>query len=224
MMPTFDGWQAAQTTLAAEKDAARRWRDATRRHRPRGQPTQPGRWLVALLVIGVLATGATLTVRSASHTTALDSSTPVDALPWQTVEAPSGAFRVELPATPTPRTSTSAAGTGQELRTVVGNVTVSAAVYAITRPANDTKALAGMLITERADQLNGYAETVRAVTSRVGEAFEAVIVAATPTAIVRVIADGLTLYLIEVQGDPTSPRTQQIYERVVFSFTPTNTH
>jgi hypothetical protein len=226
MMPTFNVWQDAQTALAAENDAARRWRDAARGHRPRfEQPPRTGRRLVVLLVavLAILAIGATIALRPSTQTPASDGTTPADALPWRLVEAPSGAFRVELPAKPTARTAASPAGAGQELAAAIPGVAVIVAFYATPLVANDPTAAASALINQRADLLDGYPETVRAVKSRAGEAFEAVVVAGVPTAIVRVIVDGPTLYVIEVHGDTNSARTQQIYDRVVLSFTPTNT-
>ena len=224
MMPGFTLWQDAQTALAAENEALRRWRDAEQRHPRRRQRRRGrGRWLIALLV-ALLAIGATVEHRSTSHPTALNATTPVAALPWRLVEAPSGAFRVELPAKATARTSASTAGTGQELHAVIPAVTVSVAAYTVTGRPNDSAALVGSLITERADRLNGYPETVRTAPSRVGQAFEAVVTTAAAIAVVRVIVDGSTLYVIEVQGDVDSARTQQIYDHIVLSFTPTNTH
>jgi len=166
--------------------------------------------------LAVLMTGRD---RGAAPTT----NTPVDQLPWRVVEAPSGGLRVDLPAEPVAGAISSAAGTGQQLKAKVTGFDVTIAEFSVSRGPNEARSLVGPLISERADLLNGHADTVDAVSSRVGQAFEGMVVAGAPVGVVRVVLDGSTLYVIEIRGDVQSVRAQQIFERVVQSFTPTRT-
>ena len=223
MMPSFDVWEDAQATLAVENEAARRWHEVNQRRRAPRTKGSGGRRLLVISVVVVVAVGAVILATGHGHDPAPTASTPVDQLPWRDVETPSGNLRVALPAKPAVEAVSSLAGTGQQLRAAVPGYEVTVAAFTLASGPNEARALISPLIRQRADLLRGHVDSLDPVNSRVGEAFEAVIADAAPLAIVRVVLDGLTLYILQIRGDVAAPRAHQIYDQMVQSFTPMST-
>ena len=211
MMPSFHVWHDAQHTIAVERALRLRALDARRAGAHRRWP-----WVVGMLAIAALAIGA-----DSVHTDrapVATATTPAGALAWRTVGAPSGGFRVSLPARPESIAVDSPAGTGEQLEARVNQTTVAVAVFA--NAGSQARALVEPIIQARANALDGYVDSIHTVGSRAGEAFEGTLFTNTPIALVRVIINGSTIYVIEMRGDIDSPRAQQIYDQVVLSFTP----
>ncbi|HUP72045.1 MAG TPA: hypothetical protein VM282_03260 [Acidimicrobiales bacterium] len=213
MMPSFHGWHEAQHALAFERAAATRARDrdgdvsGTRR-----------RWPFVLAAVAVVAVAVGLERGGGPDSAQLTATTPVEQLPWRNVDAPSGAFHVSLPDKPHVRSVVTAAGSGEQLELRLQQTTVAVAAFPVTGPAQGHE-LVRPLLDERAEALDGRVDSPRPVGSRAGAAFEGFIRTTTAVAVVRVIVDGTMLYVIELRGDVESPRTRQIYDRVVLSFT-----
>ena len=213
MMPSFHVWHKAQHDLAFERWAATRPRD-----RDGDEAVTRRRWPLVVAAIAVVALAIGLERGAGPDSTQATASTPVEQLPWRTVDAPSGAFHVSLPDKPHVRSVVTAAGTGEQLELRLQQTTVAVAAFTVGGPAQGHE-LVRELLDERAEALDGSVDGPRPVGSRAGAAVEGFIRTTTAVAIVRVIVDGAMLYVIELRGDVESPRTRQIYDRVVLSFT-----
>ena len=212
MMPSFHVWQKAQHTLAFERAVASRDRDRDDKTRTRR------RWPLVLAAIAVVAVALGLEQAGGPGTAEMTATTPVEKLPWRNVDAPSGAFHVSLPDKPRIRSVVNAAGAGEQLELRMQQTTVVVGAFPVSGPSQGHE-LVRPLLDERAEELDGRVDSPRPVGSRAGEAFEGFIRTTAAVAVVRVIVDGAMLYVIELRGDVESPRTRQIYDRVVLSFT-----
>jgi hypothetical protein len=214
MMPSFHGWHDAQHTIATER--ARRLHDLRARSRARREAGSRRRWPWIVALAAVMAVGFEFV--GGDNAPVTTATTPVNELSWRTVSAPSGAFRVSLPAKPQSQAVDSAAGWGEQLEARVPQMTIAVTAFAVTgAPA---RALVEPMMQERANALDGYVDNIRPVGSRTGESFEGVVHTTTSVAVVRVVLAGSTLYIIELRGDVDSPRAKLIYDRVVLSFAP----
>ena len=211
MMPTFNVWQEAQQTLAVGRAAATRARGS------RGEPGTHRRlpWIVA--AFAMIAVVVALQRAEGQDAVPLTATTPVNKMPWRDVEDPSGAFHVSLPAKPTAREVESVAGSGRELEARIPQTIISIQTYDLNSP-NQAHALVDPVIRDRASALGGSVDSVRTIGSAPDQSFETVVHSTTPLAMLRVVLDGKTLYLLEFRGDVESQRDRHIYDYVVASF------
>lgn len=210
MMPSFHGWHKAQHALAVERAVATRARDRD------GEPRIRRRWPLVLAALAVVAVALVLE-RGGGSTAQFTATTPVNLLPWRTVDAPSGAFHVSLPANPKVRRVVNAAGAGEELELRVQQTSLIVGAFPVSGPSQGHESVRPIL-DERAEALNGDVDNLRPVGSRAGEAFEGSIRTTAAVAVVRVIVDGAMVYIIEMRGDVESARARQIYDHVILSF------
>jgi hypothetical protein len=213
MMPTFNVWQEAQHTLKFERAAATVARERER------SAARKKRWPVIAVACTLIA-GAVLVQRmnGDGDKPLPTATTPVDELPWHVERPGSKAFRVSMPADASSHAISTAAGTGEEIEAQLPQITIRVGAIPVSGPSQ-ARALVDPLLRERAEALDGALDRVQGVGTRAGAGFESIIRAATPVGIVRVIIDGSMMYVIELRGDIDTPRTRQIYDRVVLSFT-----
>lgn len=224
MMPSFDVWQDARAAFVAENEATRRGLMVDSPRRPPVRAVRKrAKWplFAAVLVVG-LVSWIVLSVRQADPAS-VTRTTPVEQLPWAAAETPSGSLRVDLPAKAAAGSITSVAGSGQQLTASVPGFDVMVASFSLAGGPNEARELVGALLNERAELLNGHMDRFETANSRVGQSFEGVVITDEPAAIVRVVLDGMTIYLLEIRGDVASVRGTQIFDQVVQSFQPTST-
>jgi hypothetical protein len=223
MMPTFVGWQDARASLALENEAARRRHEYEQRRGASKRSGASTRWLWVIGFAAIAAVAIFVVTGGQPNGAAPTANTPVDELPWRMVETPSGGLRVDLPYQPGAAEISGVAGTGQQLQTAVSGFEITVAEFTHSLGPNEARSMVAPLFRERADLLNGHDDGIKAVRSRVGQAFEGMVLASGPVGIVHVVVDGSSLYLLEIRGAVGTLRAQQIFERVVQGFTPTRT-
>ena len=213
MMPSFHVWQEAQHTLKFERAAATVAREralaaAGRKH-----------WPLLFGLCAVIAIALLLERSGGGGVVVPTVATPADQLPWRTVRSPSHSFRVSLPAESESKKVVAAAGTGEQVEARMEHITIAVSAFAVAGPSQG-QSLIDPIFAERADALDAQRDPVRQVGSRTGSSYEVTLRTTTAIATVRVIIDGAMLYVTEIRGDVETPRTKQIYDRVVVSFTP----
>ena len=222
MMPSFHVWDDAQHALAPDRAAARRRRDLRARARAAHEAIFRRRWLRVVVVVAVIAV-TVLFERRGHKTNPVTASTASEELVWRDVASPSGTFHASFPAKPTATIVESVGVSGEQLEARVQQTTVAIRAFQLSGP-NEARALVEPMIDERAYLLNGFVDGVQPVGSRVGEAYEGLVQTTVTIAIVRVILDGPTLFVMEIRGDVGSQRSRQIYDRMLLNFTATTGH
>jgi len=215
MMPSFHVWHQAQHALAFERFGRALAADVHDDDRPSGTRR---RWPLVLAAVAIIAGALLLERARGTESAQLAGAAPVEQMPWNGFDAPSGAFHVSLPAKPTTHTVLTAAGSGEQLEVHIPQANIAVSAFPVVGP-NQARELVPTILEERAKALDGKVVNLRPVGSRTGAAFEGEIRTSTPVAVVRVVVDGAMLYVIELRGDVESARTRQIYDRVVLSFT-----
>jgi hypothetical protein len=213
MLPSVHVWHKAQHALAFERAVATRARDQDGEQAPRR------RWPLVLAAIAIVAVALGLERGGLTHPGQFTTATPVELLPWRSVDAPSGAFHVSLPDKPSARRVVNAAGSGEQLELRMPQTSVVVGAFPVSGPSQAHE-LVRPILDERAEALDGTVSNLKPVGSRAGEAFEGYVRTTAVVAVVRVIIDGAMLYVIELRGDVESPRNLQIYDRIIVSFAP----
>jgi hypothetical protein len=212
MMPSFNVWQEAQHALKFERAAA-----TVARERERAA-AKKRRWPLVVAICAVIVVALVVERSGGGGTPLPTASTPVEKLPWRIERPASRAFRVSLPADAESSAVATAAGTGEQLEAKLAPITITVGAFEVAGPSQ-ARSLVEPILQERARALDGRVERLQGVGTRAGAGFESVIRTTAPVAIVRVIIDGAMMYVIELRGDVDAPRTKQIYDRVVLSFT-----